>query len=142
MKLSAREQYGLRAMIELGRRHTQGPVSLSDVAQAQSISLGYLEQIVPFIKPTGLILTKRGASGGYQLSRDPKKINLREILSPLEGGLTIIDCPEGNSTCANYKNCVTRDVWHTMEHMFVDYLEKTKLADLIKNLPGNGAGRK
>ena len=50
VRVSAKEQYGLRAMAELARQYGTGPVSLSTVSEAQGISLDYLEQIVPALR--------------------------------------------------------------------------------------------
>ena len=69
MKVSAKEQYGLRAMIELAERYGQGAISLSAVAESQGISMDYLEQMVPDLLEAGLVLSKRGAYGGYRLAR-------------------------------------------------------------------------
>src|SRR4030042_4976120 len=101
MKLSAREQYGLRAMIELGRHHGRGPVSLSEVAEAQGVSLGYLEQIIPLLKEADLVESTRGAHGGYELTRSPLEITVGDIVRALEEGFIVplkcISADEGQS---------------------------------------------
>jgi Rrf2 family cysteine metabolism transcriptional repressor len=136
MKLSAREQYGLRAMIELGRRHRQGPVSLSDVAQAQSMSLGYLEQIVPLLKDARLVESTRGARGGYELSRAPKEITVGDVVRALEEGcvmpLKCIPGGKGDEACGRQEVCAARDVWHKIHDGIVEVLDSTTLADLVE----------
>jgi Rrf2 family cysteine metabolism transcriptional repressor len=136
MKLSAREQYGLRAMIELGRRHRQGPVSLSDVAEAQSMSLGYLEQIVPLLKDARLVESTRGARGGYELSRAPQEITVGDVVRALEEGcimpLKCIPGGKGDESCGRQDVCAARDVWHKMHEGIVEVLDSTTLADLIE----------
>ncbi len=136
MKLSAREQYGLRAMIELARRHGGGPVSLNDVAQAQGISFPYLEQIVPLLKDAGLIESTRGAYGGYVLSRGPQAITIGDIIRALEEGhiipLKCISGVEVRDPCARQEICTARDVWRRMHDGIVEVLDSTTLADLIE----------
>ncbi len=136
MKLSAREQYGLRAMIELARRYGQGPVSLNDVAQAQEISFPYLEQIVPLLKDAGLIESTRGAYGGYVLSREPNEITIGDVIRALEEGhiipLKCISIAETSDPCARQETCMARDVWKKMHNGIVEVLDSTTLADLTE----------
>lgn len=138
MKLSAREQYGLRAMIELARRYGAGPVSLNDVAQAQGISFSYLEQIVPLLKDAGLIESTRGAYGGYVLSRGPQAITIGDIIRALEEGhiipLKCIPGAEVRDPCARQEICTARDVWRRMHDGIVEVLDSTTLADLIESV--------
>lgn len=142
MKLSAREQYGLRAMIELGRRHGQGPVSLGNVAQAQSISLGYLEQILPLLKEANLVESTRGARGGYELSRAPRQITVGDVVRALEEGyimpLKCIPHERNEESCGRQGICAARDVWRKMHDGIVEVLDSTTLEDLIEPV---GAGR-
>jgi Rrf2 family protein len=136
MKLSAREQYGLRAMIELGRRYGEGPVSLSDVAQSQGISLGYLEQIAPLLKGSHLVESTRGVRGGYKLTRAPSEITVGDIVRALEEGyimpLKCIPGAEGEDSCTRKGVCTARDVWKRMHEGMVEVLDSTTLADLVE----------
>ena len=136
MKLSAREQYGLRAMIELGQRHGDGPVSLSDVAGAQGLSLGYLEQILPLLKEANLVQSTRGARGGYELTRSPWQITVGDVVRALEEGqimpLKCIHRTEGEEACNRTETCAARDVWRRMHEGIVEVLDSTTLADLIE----------
>lgn len=135
MRLSAKEQYGLRAMIELGRRYGEGPVSLSDVAQAEGVSFPYLEQIVPQLRGADLIESTRGAYGGYALRRDPRKITVGDIVRALEDGqimpLKCIPGHESGDACSRQEMCTARDVWRKMHDGIVEVLDSTTLADLI-----------
>jgi Rrf2 family cysteine metabolism transcriptional repressor len=135
VKLSAREQYGLRAMIELTRRYGDGAVSLSDVARAQGISFPYLEQIMPLLKDAGLVESTRGAHGGYALSRSPRAITVGDIIRALEEGSIIpLKCIPGvdvRESCARQHVCTARDVWKKMHDGIVEVLDSTTLADLM-----------
>ena len=136
MKLSAREQYGLRAMIELGRRYGEGPVSLSDVAESQGISLGYLEQIAPLLKGANLVESTRGVRGGYELTRAPWEITVGDVVRALEEGyimpLKCIPGAEGEESCTRKGVCTARDVWKRMHEGMVEVLDSTTLADLVE----------
>jgi Rrf2 family cysteine metabolism transcriptional repressor len=136
MKLSAREQYGLRAMIELGRRHGRGPVSLGEVAEAQGVSLGYLEQIIPLLKEAGLVESTRGARGGYELSRSPLEITVGDVVRALEEGFIVplkcISEADGRDPCGREEICAARDVWRKMHEGIVEVLDSTTLSDLVE----------
>ena len=142
MKLSAREQYGLRAMIELGRRYGDGPVSLSDVAEAQGVSLGYLEQITPLLREANLVESTRGARGGYQLRRPPREITVGDVVRALEEGyimpLKCIPGTEEEESCSRTEVCGAREVWRRMHEGIVEVLDSTTLDDLIEPIGAGG----
>lgn len=136
MKFSAKEQYGLRAMAELARYYGQGPVSLAEVAQAEGLSLPYLEQIVADLRRAGLLESRRGAYGGYLLARPPAEISVADIIIALEGSLVQVPCvAEGDAPesagCDRENICVTRGVWLNVYQHLVELLDSLTLADLI-----------
>ena len=132
MKVSAKEQYGLRAMIELAGRYGQGAVSLSIVAKSQGISLDYLEQIVPDLRDAGLVHSKRGAHGGYRLARSPDEITVDQILTALDGTILPIRCvsEEEHTPCERSADCGARTVWETLHARVSEALSGMTLADL------------
>jgi len=134
MRFSTREQYGLRAMVELADRFGQGPVSLAEVARAQDISLPYLEQVIRRLRQAGLLLSSRGVHGGYVLARPPQAITIGEVLRVLEGSLIPIKCvsDEACSPCKREAYCATRTVWQLVRDRLVQALDNLTLADLCQ----------
>ena len=132
MRLSTRSRYGVRLMLALGLHEKEGPIFLKDIAHSEEISEKYLSQIIMPLKASGLINTFRGAHGGYLLSRDASQITLREIIEPLEGDLTLVDCVKKSDVCNRSFECVTRDVWNEMSSLLLNFLDKITLEDLIK----------
>ena len=132
VRVSAKEQYGLRAMAELARQYGTGPVSLSTVSEAQGISLDYLEQIVPALRDAGLVNSTRGARGGYELARAPERITVGEILRALEGDILPVRCVDDSCTerCARTDECSARTVWQTIHDQVSGTLDSMRLADL------------
>ena len=104
MKLTTKGRYGLRAVIDLAMYAKTEPVSLSDVAERQNISISYLEQLIAKLKKAGIVQSTRGAQGGYALAKEPEEISVGEILRALEGSLSPVDCSavdgEGESECS------------------------------------------
>jgi Rrf2 family protein len=132
MKISAKEQYGLRAVAELAARHGDGPVPLNEVAQAQGISLAYLEQIVPALRSAGLVVSKRGAKGGYELALSPDRVTVGDVLRALGGGILPILCVrhEDVRPCERGDICAARTVWQNVHDRLVETLDQMTLADL------------
>jgi Rrf2 family cysteine metabolism transcriptional repressor len=90
MKISTKTRYGLRAMIDLAVNSANPPVSLSEIAKRQGISENYLEQIFSALRKAKLVKSVKGASGGYVLVSAPQDIRVIDIISELEGELSII----------------------------------------------------
>ncbi len=132
MKLSARERTGLRAMVELARRYGEGPIALSEIAEAQGLSLPYLERVVAPLRDATLLSSVRGARGGYMLTRSPEKISVSDVFIAIEGNLLSVDCvcPDGSS-CEREPVCATRDVMTTVRDCLSDTLGQMTLASVI-----------
>ena len=132
MKISTKEQYGLRAVAELAARYGDGPVSLGDVARAQDISLSYLEQIIPSLRDAGLIASKRGPKGGYELASSPDKVNVGDVLRALDGDILPVLCVRRADVrpCERGDICAARTVWQKVHDRVVETLDQMTLADL------------
>ena len=91
MKLSARARYGVRLMLALARNYEKSPVYLKNIAREEELSEKYLSLLVIPLRRVGLVISTRGAHGGYNLARLPSKITLKEIVDVLEGNC-LVDC--------------------------------------------------
>lgn len=131
MRLSTRSRYGVRLMLALGASEKRGPVFLKEIARSENISEKYLSQIVIPLKAKGLVTPFRGAHGGYVLSRPASQITLRDIIEPLEGDLSLVDCVMNADICRRSTECVTRDIWARMSSLLLDFLDAFTLEDLI-----------
>ncbi|MEW6624694.1 MAG: Rrf2 family transcriptional regulator [Bacillota bacterium] len=135
MKFSTKARYGLRAMVELALNYDSGePLSLSQVAQKQAISEGYLEQLMTYLRKDGLVKSVRGAQGGYMLARKPSNITAGEVIRCLEGPLSLIDCAqEGEKvTCSRADGCAARLFWERVRGAVADVLDSSTLEDLAE----------
>ena len=129
MRFSAKEQCGLRAMVEFSLRDREELTSLRDVAHAQDISLSYLEQIVAPLRKKGLLQSVRGAQGGYRLGRPPGDITVGDVLRALGGALVPVTCL-GQGQCHREGSCATQSVWQTVHDRLSETLDSITLADL------------
>jgi Rrf2 family cysteine metabolism transcriptional repressor len=132
MKISAKEQYGLRAMVELAGRYGEGPIPLSNVSEVQGISLDYLEQVVPSLRDAGLVHSTRGAKGGYELAREPNKITIGQVLRALDGEILPLQCltEQEQQACERSDTCGARAVWEVVHTRVLDAMDGMTLADL------------
>jgi len=122
----------MRAMIEIAGRQGSGPVKRREIAQAQHISLGYLENILSALKAKGLIETHRGKDGGFVLKKSTETITLLEIVSALEGSLSPVTCVEDRKKCGKSTDCLSRIVWKKMHDAQTNVLKGISLDDLLQ----------
>jgi len=147
MLFSSRSEYGIRVMVELARAAREAPgtvVPLAEVANRQDLPVAYLEHLVARLRKAGLVKSRRGARGGYLLSRAPELITLAEVIEALEGAIAPIECisegPEGKLLCVRdgvvEGGCPTKLLWTRVQGAILRTLRETTLADLL--LPGAG----
>src|SRR5438270_8374988 len=92
MIFSSKAEYGVRLMVELGRQSPESPTSLKAIAEAEGLPLAYLEQVVARLRKAGLVMSARGAHGGYWLSRPATEITMGEVVQGLEGHIGPMGC--------------------------------------------------
>ncbi|MDD5305727.1 MAG: Rrf2 family transcriptional regulator [Deltaproteobacteria bacterium] len=132
MKLSTRGRYGLRAMIELAKRHGSGPVLTNTISETQGISTKYLHALLNTLRAAGLVRSIRGAKGGFVLAREPSDIDIKEIVVALEGSLGIVDCVQTPDLCGKNKDCPARRLWEEVGNAISAVLTKYTLEDLAR----------
>ncbi len=132
IRISTKGRYGTRAMLELALNHGRGLILLKDIAERQEISIGYLEQIIPSLKAAGLVNSSRGAHGGYTLAKSPADITLKEIISALEGPVSLVECIKDPETCNRTDFCITRDVWTELSEKMDEFLVSVTLKQLVE----------
>lgn len=132
MILSTKGRYGLKAMFVLALNYGNGPISLTAIAEAQELSVNYLEQLILPLKKNKLVESIRGAQGGYLLSRPPTEITVGSILKTLEGPLTASECVNDEvGQCSNANYCVTRLIWEKITDSIDAVVESTTLQDMV-----------
>jgi len=122
----------MRAMLDIAANGEGGRVLLKDIAERQDISKRYLEHMMTQLRNSGLVVSVRGASGGYRLARDPADIRLDEIFEALEGEIAPVECVRDSSVCERAEDCVTRDLWCEVASAVRSVLAGQTLADLMQ----------
>ncbi|MBO8131988.1 MAG: Rrf2 family transcriptional regulator [Candidatus Marinimicrobia bacterium] len=132
MKITTKIRYAIRLLIFLAQRKGK-VVFLKDVSEKENISFKYLEQIIPYLKNSGLILSKRGAKGGYILAKKPSQITIKEIVQSIEGPIAIVECVTSPEYCNRRNNCAPNKLWKKLNEQISDTLETITLEDLVSN---------
>jgi Rrf2 family protein len=140
MTFSAKTEYGVRLMIELGCHDGGEPTSLKAIAEAEGLPLSYLEHVVADLKRARLVTSTRGAHGGYQLARPAAEIAMDEVVLALEGSVSPMDCFEAVPTervaCSHHgdagETCSTRLLWLRVQVGMLKALQGTTLGELVE----------
>jgi Rrf2 family cysteine metabolism transcriptional repressor len=132
---STKGEYGVRLMVQLGRHYGTGPASLAEIAAEEDLPRAYLEQLVVSLRDAGLVISTRGAHGGYELGRPPATITMTEVLRALEGPLAPMLCasddPEHATLCDRSARCTVNLLWVRVRDAVAGALDSMTLADLV-----------
>src|ERR1043165_7409210 len=124
MNTSVKGEYALQAIFDLASQRPGEPVRIADIARRQKIPQKFLELILATLKQGGLVESRRGAEGGYLLSRRPENITVGEALRSVEGtgrsGRQKIESP-------------FQPVWAEAEAAVAAVLDHTTIADAVRS---------
>lgn len=131
MRLTAKSEYGLLAMIDLASRAEVGPVSAREISERQAIPAKFLEQLMATLRKGGLVSAVRGARGGFVLERAASEITVLDVVETLEGPLGTTVCEgERAASCGREGLCAAADVWADATEAVREVLVTATLADL------------
>ena len=127
MRVSSKGDYACRALLSLAlhQEETPVPTSVRDIAERTGIPQPYLEQILLALKGAGLVRSKRGVGGGYLLARAPERIMVSDILSAVDGPISVGDFgePHQDGSCDHEGQCVLLALWKTAGQAMRQLLE-------------------
>ncbi len=140
MLFSTKAEYGVRLLVALGRVGDDRPVPLAELAEAETLPLSYLEHLAAKLKAAGLIVSQRGARGGYRLGRPASQIEMLEVVEALEGRIAPMECfevdGEGRVLCSHEADgnhaCATKLLWTRVHGGIARALAGTTLEELIE----------
>jgi Rrf2 family protein len=131
MRVSAKADYAVRAMVELAAADEGEPVKGEQIADSQGIPLRFLENILAELRHQGLVQSRRGAEGGYWLTRAPDEITIAEVIRAVEGPLASVrgERPEEMSYAGDA--APLQRVWVALRSNIRAVLERVTLADVV-----------
>jgi len=138
MRVSAKAEYACRAVLELAQGHKVTEViQINDIAVRQNIPRKYLVQILLQLQRAGLVKSKRGASGGYMLARQPGDITLGDVLRTTDGTLLSVECLEGKKDTdvpGNESDAAMREVWSDMQTRLENIVDDVNFEDICRKV--------
>ena len=131
--LTRKGKYGLKAMILLAREHGHGPILIGDLAEQEAIPKKFLENILLALKHRGLVHSRKGPHGGYQLARAPEQISVGDVIRALDGPLALVSCVSQTAyapceECVTERDCAVRRVFQQVRDETARILDGTTLA--------------
>lgn len=135
MKLSTKGRYAMVALTDLALQKAENPVSLSDVAKRQDISVAYLEQLFVKLRRAGLVESVRGPGGGYRLAKSVTEIRVADILAAVDETVSALHkgAAASGALSGSKAQSLNNRLWESFSaHVYV-YLHQTRLSDVVQN---------
>ncbi|MBT4527469.1 MAG: Rrf2 family transcriptional regulator [Deltaproteobacteria bacterium] len=133
MKLTTKCRYGVRAVLEIAKNYNIRPTSCREIAELQDIPESYLENILIELKRAGLIISVRGAKGGFLLNRSPSSFTMLDIVLVLQKSIVPVDCILNPKKCSKVDSCIARPLWQKMYKVQENVLKSFTTIDLLDN---------
>lgn len=125
MRLSRKSDYALRAVRHLSGLPKGKLGSINSISEAEYVPREFLAKILKDLTRGGILVSYQGVKGGYALAREPKDINLLQVIEAIDGPIHLNLCTEPDGCrCENYDTCELRGFWETQEKLFKKALTK------------------
>jgi Rrf2 family protein len=138
MRISARADYAIRALVELAEDSGQ-PLTCEAIASSQEIPYRFLKAVFRDLRRTGLVRSQRGCEGGYWLGRDPHTITLADVVTAVDGGLVSVNGRVPDSLGYPPPAHRVESVWRALRARTEEILHGVTIADLLVDAPGQPA---
>ena len=123
--------YALRAMVNLARHYGEEPVSTREISKCEDISYQLACKLMQKLNNAGLVNSSMGPNGGFVLSRNPKKINLAQIIDTIQGPLSLSRCLLSDNACPKQKHCPITGKLTKLQKNISDYLQSVTLDEIL-----------
>jgi Rrf2 family protein len=142
MRVSAKSDYALRALIELATREQGTPVSAEELGKEQDIPRGFLQAILADLRRAGLVMSQRGQSGGWTLARDPRSVSVADVIRAVDGPLVSVYGLRPEAVTYNESAEVLQHVWIAARSSLRDVFEQVTIRALAdRKLPRSVTSR-
>src|SRR5919108_701635 len=138
--LSQKAKYALRALLVLAEAGEDRPVLIGEIAERHNLPKKFLEQILLDLKHHGLVQSRRGRSGGYNLLKPAAEISFGQVIRIIDGPLAPLPCLSVMAyrrceDCLDEESCAIRRVFALTHQVNATVLDRTTLADALKGRP-------
>ena len=145
MRISRKAEYALRALTAMARKPPTATSQIDELAGSERIPVKFLEQILLTLKRAGLLRSRRGVGGGYQLERPAARISVAEVINAIDGPFEPMPCTgeavrrDGTCPCGVPGGCGIGRVFRDLQVQVNQFLEGISLADVVAREPAGGA---
>ncbi|MFW5426752.1 MAG: SUF system Fe-S cluster assembly regulator [Methylophagaceae bacterium] len=130
LRMSKLTDYGIVLMSHLASK-TYQQHSAQSLSDAVNMPLPTVRKVLKALSNRGLLLSERGAQGGYNLSRSPKQISVAEIITAIEGPIALTECVSDESHCEQESHCDVQTNWTRINNAVFHALDEVKLSDML-----------
>ncbi len=150
MRVSAKSDYALRALIEIGSRSDGAPVSAEELGRLQDIPHGFLQAILADLRRAGIVISVRGQSGGWRLAREAPEVSVADVIRAVDGPLVSVYGLRPEAVSYNDSATVLQLVWIAARANLREVFERVTVAmladgelpdDVLKLTTGEDAWR-
>ena len=142
MRVSAKSDYALRALIELAGRPDGSPVSAEEIGRRQDIPHGFLQAILADLRRAGVVLSQRGQSGGWRLGKAADEVSVADVIRAVDGPLVSVHGERPESVTYNESASSLQHVWIAARSSLREVCEAVTIQDLAdRSLPERAAAR-
>jgi FeS assembly SUF system regulator len=138
IRLSRLSDYGIVLMAQLAGRSGGAPSNAREVAAEAHLPLPVVSKVLKALARCGLLVSHRGAKGGYSLARPPAEITAAEMIAALEGPIGLTECVAHPGQCVQESSCHVREPWQRINSVVGRALAEVTLADLVASAPRDG----
>ncbi len=131
LRISKLTDYGTVLLAHLAANN-EDVCSSADVAAATGIALPTVSKLLKSLAKSGLVTSKRGANGGYELARSPAEISAADVIDALEGPVSITECSSIDSLCEHEGICSVGGAWQRINVAIRRALDDISLSDLLR----------
>lgn len=142
MRVSAKSDYALRALIEMATGSDGRPVSAEELGRRQEIPHGFLQAILADLRKAGVVVSQRGQSGGWRLAREASEVSVADVIRAVDGPLVSVYGLRPESVEYNDSATVLQHVWIAARDSLREVFEQVSIAHLAAGeLPAPVAAR-
>ena len=136
MRVSAKSDYALRALIEIAGRDDKAPVSAEEIGRLQDIPHGFLQAILADLRRPGIVVSQRGQSGGWRMGREPDTVSVADVIRAVDGPLVSVYGLRPEAVEYNESAMVLQHVWIAARSSLRDVFETVTIRSLAdRKLP-------
>ena len=136
IRMSKLADYGLVLMTQFLRNsRAEENLSARQLAAETNLPLPVVSKVLKALSREGLLISHRGAGGGYSLARQPERISVGEVLTAVEGPIAMTECIENEGGCRREALCPVRTNWERINHAVKEVLDAITLDDMMGPVP-------